>query len=121
MDTSSLYNTGDSIEAAIIGFDKEARRVNLSVKKLKIDPFDEKMKNFSIDKKLSATVVKILSTGVLLDLGDEISGFIRKEKIPPTVSYKAGDLVNVTVSKIDSKRRRVVVVPVLLEKPIGYR
>ena len=121
LDTSSLYNTGDSIEAAIIGFDKEARRVNLSVKKLKIDPFDEKMKNFSIDKKLSATVVKILSTGVLLDLGDEISGFIRKEKIPPTVSYKAGDLVNVTVSKIDSKRRRIVVVPVLLEKPIGYR
>jgi len=121
LDTSSLYNTGDSIEAAIIGFDKEARRVNLSVKKLNIDPFDEKIKNFSVDKKLSATVVKILSTGVSLDLGDEISGFIRKEKIPPTVSYKAGDLVNVTVSKIDSKRRRIVVVPVLLEKPIGYR
>ena len=120
-DTSSLYNSGDSLEAAITGFDKEARRVNLSVKKLKIDPFDEKIKNFSVDKKLSATVIKILSTGILLDLGDEIGGFIRKEKIPPTVSYKAGDLVNVTVSEIDLKRRRVVVVPVLLEKPIGYR
>lgn len=120
-DTSSLYNTGDSIEAAITGFDKEARRVNLSVKKLKIDPFDEKIKNFSADKKLSATVVKILSTGVSLDLGDETHGFIRKEKIPPTVSYKAGDLVDVTVSEIDLKRRRVVVVPILLEKPIGYR
>ena len=120
-DTSSLYNTGDNIEAAITGFDKEARRVNLSVKKLKIDPFDEKIKNFSADKKLSATVVKILSTGVSLDLGDETHGFIRKEKIPPTVSYKAGDLVDVTVSEIDLKRRRVVVVPILLEKPIGYR
>ena len=120
-DTSSLYNTGDSIEAAITGFDKEARRVNLSIKKLKIDPFDEKIKNFSIDKKLSATVVKIVSTGVSLDLGDEIGGFIRKEKIPPTVSYKTGDLVNVTVSEIDLKRRRVVVVPILLEKPLTYR
>jgi len=120
-DTSSLYNAGDSIEAAITGFDKEARRVNLSVKKLKTDPFDERIKNFSVDKKLSAKVVKILSTGVLLELGDEIGGFIRKEKIPPTVSYKAGDLVDVTVSEIDLKRRRVVVVPVLLEKPIGYR
>ena len=120
-DTSSLYNTGDSIDVAITGFDKEARRVNLSVKKLKIDPFDEKIKNFSADKKLSATVVKILSTGVSLDLGDETHGFIRKEKIPPTVSYKAGDLVDVTVSEIDLKRRRVVVVPILLEKPIGYR
>lgn len=120
-DTSSLYNTGDIMEAAITGFDKEARRVNLSVKKLKIDPFDEKIKNFSVDKKLSATVVKILSTGVSLNLGDEIHGFIRKEKIPPTIAYKVGDLVNVTVSEIDLKRRRVVVVPVLLEKPIGYR
>jgi len=121
LDTSSLYNTGDSIEAAVTGFDKEARRVNLSVKKLKIDPFDEKIKNFSVDKKLSATVVKILSTGVLLDLGDEVEGFIRKEKIPPTVSYKAGDIINVVVSQIDEKRRRVMAVPVLKEKPIGYR
>ncbi len=120
-DTSSLYNTGDSVEAVITGFDKEARRVNLSVKKLKIDPFDEKIKSFAIDKKLSAKVTKILSTGVLLDLGDEIEGFIRKEKIPPSVSYKMGDLVDATVSKIDPKRRRVEVVPVLLEKPIGYR
>ncbi len=120
-DTSSLYNIGDSIEAAITGFDKEARRVNVSIKKLKIDPFDEKIKNFSVDKKLSATVTKILSMGVSLDLGDEIGGFIRKEKIPPTVSYKAGDVVNVTVSEIDLKRKRVMVVPVLLEKPIGYR
>lgn len=120
-DTSSLYNMGDSIEAAITGFDKEARRVNLSVKKLKTDPFNEKIKNFPIDRKLTTTVTKVLSTGILLDLGDEIEGFIRKEKIPPTVSYKAGDLVNVTVSKIDSKRRRIVVVPVLKEKPLTYR
>jgi len=121
LDTSSLYNTGDSIEAAVTGFDKEARRVNLSVKKLKTDPFDEKIKNFPLDKKLNATVLKILSTGILLDLGDEIEGFMRKEKIPPNVSYKAGDLVNVMVSEIDSKRRRIAAVPVLLEKPIGYR
>ena len=121
LDTSSLYNTADTMEAAITGFDKEARRVNLSVKKLKTDPFDEKIKNFTVDKKLNGTVLKILSTGVLLDLGDDVEGFIRKEKIPPTVSYKVGDLVNVVVSQIDEKRRRVMVVPVLLEKPIGYR
>ena len=95
--------------------------LNMYLQKLKTDPFDEKIKNFPLDKKLNATVLKILSTGILLDLGDEIEGFMRKEKIPPNVSYKAGDLVNVMVSEIDSKRRRIAAVPVLLEKPIGYR
>jgi len=121
LDTASLYKLGDSLEASITGFDKEARRVNLSVKKLKIDPFGEKIKDFPLDKKLTAKVSKVLSTGVLLDLPENIEGFIRKEKIPPNVSYKTEDLVDVTVSEIDLRRRRVVVVPVLLEKPLTYR
>ena len=121
LDISSLYKLGDQVEGSITGFDKEARRVNLSAKKLKTDPFAEKIKDFPIDKKLTAKVSKVLSTGVLFDLSEKIEGFIRKEKIPPTVSYKAGDLVNVTVTEVDEKRRRVMVVPVLKEKPLTYR
>ncbi len=120
-DLSVLFSAGDKIEGVVIGFDKEARRVNVSIKRLTADPFDQISKEFSIDKKVTGTVEKVLSTGVVVTLGENIEGFIKKDKIPPTVTFKAGDSVTVTVSEIDKKKHRIVLTPVLQAKPIGYR
>ena len=79
------------------------------------------MDTFTIDKKIKATITKIISSGVLLDLGDGITGLIKKEKVPVKTAYKEGMVLNVTVSNIDKKRHRIELSPVLLDKPIGYR
>ena len=81
----------------------------------------QKFDEFTPDKKLKAKVTKIISTGVLLDLGEGITGLIKKEKIPVKTTYKEGQEIDVTVSAVDKKRHRVEVAPVLTEKPIGYR
>ena len=118
---ADLFKIGDKITGIVMGFDKESRRVNLSIKRLKEDPFEKKLDEFVIDKKLKAKVTKIISTGVLLDLGDSIIGLIKKEKIPVKTTYKEGETLDVTVSAVDKKRHRVEVAPVLKAKPIGYR
>ena len=115
------FKVGDKITALITGFDKEAKRVNLSLKRLTKDPFEEKLKNYVQDKRVEGTVSKVIATGVLVELEEGVEGFIRKEKIPPTVSYSAGSSVTATVSEVDGKKHRVILVPVLKEKPIGYR
>jgi small subunit ribosomal protein S1 len=118
---SEGYKPGDKITAVILGFDKESKRVNLSIKRLVDDPFSEKLKTYTPDRKVKGTISKVLSSGVMVDLEEGIEGFIRKEKIPPTVTFKAGSSIEATVSEVDSKKHRVVLVPVLKEKPIGYR
>jgi len=118
---ADLYKLGDKISGVVIGFDKGSRRVNLSVKRLSADPFEKKLDEFTVDKKLKVKIVKIISSGVLLDLGDNITGFIKKEKIPVATIYKEGQEVEVTVSSVDKKRHRVEVSPILLRKSIGYR
>ena len=118
---SDLFKIGDKITGVVLGFDKESRRVNLSIKRLSADPFEKKLDEFTVDKKLKATVTKVISTGVLLDLGDNINGLIKKEKIPVNTTYEEGQEIDVTVSSIDKKRHRVEVAPVLKAKPIGYR
>ena len=118
---ADLFKIGDKVTGVVIGFDKESRRVNLSVKRLSADPFEKKLDEFTVDKKLKVKIVKIISSGVLLDLGDNITGFIKKEKIPVATVYKEGQEVEVTVSSVDKKRHRVEVTPVLLRKSIGYR
>jgi small subunit ribosomal protein S1 len=116
-----LFKIGEKISGVVIGFDKESRRINLSLKRLQSDPFEKKMSEFTVDKKIKAKVVKIISSGVLLDLGENVTGLIKKEKVPVATLYKEGQEVEVTVSSVDPKRHRVEVVPVLLRKSIGYR
>ena len=118
---SEVFKIGDKITGVVLSFDKESRRVNLSIKRLKEDPLETKLQEFTVDKKLKAKVTKIVSSGVLLDIGEGITGFIKKEKIPVQTTYKEGEALDVTVSFVDKKRHRVEVTPVLKAKPIGYR
>jgi small subunit ribosomal protein S1 len=115
------FQPGEKIEAMIIGFDKKSARVNLSLRRLTEDPFEKEISKYEQDKKVSASVSEINANGVLFDLGSGIEGIIKKEKVPPNVTYKEGQTVTLTVSSVDKKRRRVILTPVLMEKPIGYR
>jgi len=112
---------GDSVEAQVIGFDKDSKRINLSLKRLTTDPFEEKLKQYVVDQKTEGTVAKILSNGVIVDLEEGIEGFIRKEKIPVGTTYKEGESITATVSEVDKARHRVILIPVTLRKTIGYR
>lgn len=118
---NDLFKIGDKITGVVLGFDKESRRVNLSIKRLKEDPFAKKLDEFTVDKKIKAKVTKIIASGILLELSDNVTGFIKKEKIPVKTTYKEGQEIDVTVSAVDKKRHRVEVAPVLTAKPIGYR
>lgn len=120
-DISEKFRVGQEITAVIIGFDKESRRVNLSIRKLTENPLEKRLEEFPLDKKITAKVLKITPSGVLFDLGEGLVGIIKKDKIPANVSYKEGIEVQLLASSVDKKRHRVVLSPVLLEKPIGYR
>lgn len=119
-DLSSLFKTGESIECMVIGIDTKMKRVELSQKKLTTDPFEQKAATFTLEQKVSGVVESIGPQGIVVDL-DGTAGFIRREKIPPTVTYEEGEPISATVTEIDRRRRRIVLTPVLKEKPIGYR
>ena len=121
LDINSQFTAGDTLDAEVTGFDQEARRVNLSIKKLKTDPFDEKIKEFPVDKKVTGKVLEVRPHGAVVDLGSGLQGSIKKDKIPPTMSLKIGDSIEMTVSNVDAKRRRIELTPVLKEKPLTYR
>ena len=119
-DLTSLYKSGDILEAQVTGVDKEARRINLSLKRTGADPFEKLVGNYPVDKKVAGIVTSVIAAGVLIDL-DGVVGIIKKEKVPPTVTYKTGDSINATVEGVDRRTRRILLTPVLKEKPIGYR
>jgi small subunit ribosomal protein S1 len=137
-DLAELFKAGDPLETIITKFDKDGFKIGLSLKRLTADPFEELMAAFPVDKKVVGTVTKIEDAGVTLIFeghstlrnepsgsdskrSEYIEGFIKKEKIPVGTTYHEGQTVNATVSEHDKRRHRIILVPVLLEKPIGYR
>ncbi len=125
-DLIGMFAVGQELELSVVRIDGETKRVDLSLKRLTEDPFTVISKRYPVDKKVKATVIKVLNTGVTVtvadvETGENIEGFIRKEKIPPTGSYEAGQEIEATVAEIDSRRHKILLIPVLKEKPIGYR
>lgn len=117
----NFYKSGEKIKAQVIGIDKDAKRINLSVKRMTKDPFEESAKQFSPDKKITGKITQMGSIGIILDLGEGIEGLIKKDKVPPSSTYSVGDEIEAQVLEVDTKRHRVILTPVLKEKPIGYR
>lgn len=115
------YKVGEKIQTIVSGFDRDSKRINLSVKRLSLDPIQEKLKNFKTDSKITGTVVQVNDMGIIVKIDDEVEGFVKKDKIPPKVKFEVGSTITATVSDVDTRRRRVILVPVLLDKPIGYR
>jgi small subunit ribosomal protein S1 len=127
-DITGMFQTGQQMESIITRFDSEARRINLSIKRLTKDPFEALIEQFPVDKKVTGIVTKIDNSGVNIlltatvgEIEEEVEGYIKKEKVPPGTTYSVDQKVNLMVSEHDKKRHRIILVPVLLEKPLGYR
>lgn len=117
----NYFKVGEKIKAQVLGIDKDAKRVNLSIKRMTKDPFEEASRQFTPEKKVKGRITQISSLGMMIDLGEGIEGLIKKDKIPPTSKYSTGDELEAVVSEVDAKRHRVILTPVLKEKPMGYR
>lgn len=117
----AVGDKGDKVEGVVLGFDKKSSRVNLSIKRLTENPFKEKLKKYTADKKVKGTVSRVLSSGVEIELEDDVVGFIKKEKIPVETSFEKGQEISATVVSVDEKNHRILLVPYLTKKTIGYR
>ena len=121
-DLNELFAPGDEIEAALLRFDSETRRISLSIKRLMADPFETLIEKYPVDTKVKGTVVRIEDGDVIFSFGEAtVEGVLKKDKIPPTTTYAEGQEVNLTISDYDKRKHRILVSPVLLEKPMGYR
>jgi ribosomal protein S1 len=121
-DLNEFFTPGDEIEAVLIRFDSETRRISLSIKRLSADPFEMLIEKYPVDTKVKGTVTAIVDGDVTFSFGTEgAEGVLKKDKIPPTTKYAEGQEVTLTISDHDKRKHRILVSPVLLEKPMGYR
>ena len=107
------FKKGQEVQAVILSIDVDKERISLGVKQLEGDPF---MNFVSINDKgsiVKGTVKSVEAKGVVVDLGDDIEGYLRaseisSERVEDAGShFKEGDAVEAIVVSVDRKTRSI--------------
>ena len=109
-----FVSEGDSIDYIITDILKKERKVLLSVKDLSDSPWPEIETKFNSGDKLKGSFEKMLDSGVIIKLNDDIEGFIPMSKISKDQkkdvisSLEAGDNIDLVVVEVKAEEKNVV-------------
>lgn len=120
-DPNTLFRVGQEVEVQVIGVEKEAGKLNLSIKRMDNDPWKEIEKDYAEGTKHKGKVVRIAPYGVFVNFMPGVDGLIHVSNKPAGKEFEAGEEVEVFVEKLDIKSRRMSLGVVLTEVPVGYR
>ncbi|MBM3893247.1 30S ribosomal protein S1 [Candidatus Dependentiae bacterium] len=108
------YNVGDEIEAFVVALDKENRRMSLSVKQLKEDPWKAVAERFKIGDKIKGKITNITDFGIFVQLIEGVDGLVHISDISwtehvshPGDRYKKADLVDAIILSLDPENRKI--------------
>lgn len=109
-----ILNIGDVVEAKILGYDLDKKRVSLGLKQLTENPWDTIEERYQVGTVLKRKVVKITNSGAFVNLEDGIDGFLHIDDLSWTKKIKnmnqfcnEGDEIEVCVSSVQPENRRI--------------
>jgi len=109
------YKKGDEIDVVILNVDEKNERVGLGIKQLSGDPWEDAQQKYKQGKSSATGKVKeVKDRGVVIDLGDNIEGYIRanelgqdKEDVDAIKKISVGDEITAQVVGFDRRNRQI--------------
>jgi len=107
------FTKGTSVKAKILDIDIEKERISLGIKQLTEDLTSTELGNLSKGSIVTCTVSVISDKGLDVSVGDNISGFIKRNDLArersdqKTERFGVGDKIDAMVTNIDKKLRKV--------------
>jgi len=109
-----FVKVGDEIDAMIITFDREDRKMSLGIKQLTPDPWTDITSKYPIGSKQTGTVRNFTNFGVFVELEEGIDGLIYISDLSWTKKIKhpsefcaVGDKIEVITLELDVENRKL--------------
>ena len=109
-----FFNVGDEIEAKILTFDREERKMSLGVKQLTPDPWTDITKKYPVESKHKGIVRNFTNFGVFIELEEGVDGLIYISDLSWTKKIKhprefcnTGEKIEVIVLELDVENRKL--------------
>jgi len=111
---SEVVQKGQELEVMVLDVDAENKRISLGVKQLREDPWPSISERFAPGVEPEGTVVRMQDKGLVVDLGDDIEGFVPvshslvddHERLEE--HYASGDTIPLRILESDAANRRIV-------------
>lgn len=109
---NDLVKVGDKVNVYVLNYDKENNKVLLTMKDSNYSPFLEYKNDFIERNIYDVTVLKIVSSGIIVSLNDELTGFIHVSEISDDMvnlnkSFKVGDKIKAKILSINGEDEKI--------------
>jgi small subunit ribosomal protein S1 len=108
------FVVGATVEAVVVALDKDNRRMSLSVKQLKDDPWKTVAEKFKVGDKINGKITNITDFGLFVQLIEGVDGLVHISDISwtdhvshPGDRYKKGDSVEAIILSLDPDNRKI--------------
>jgi small subunit ribosomal protein S1 len=111
---SEVLKKGETVEVVVLSVDKDARRVSLGLKQVSEDPWPIIAEKYTQDTVCTGKIVRVLEKGVVVDLGDDLEGFVPISQLgvenlkKPADAFSEGDEIPLKATRVDIPNHRIV-------------
>ena len=113
---SEVVKKGDSVDVVVLNIDAENKRISLGLKQAEEDPWLRIGESYPVGTNMRAKVVRLMDKGVVVDLGNDLEGFVPMSQLGteqvvenPADVVKEGQPLEVQVLEVDPIHHRIVV------------
>ena len=124
---SEIVHKGEDVEVLVLGVDPENKRISLGLKQTQDDPWPTIAVRMSPGVEQDAKVVRLLDDGVVVDMGDEIEGFVPRSQVPIAAGKDLstvvgeGQTMGVRILECDAANHRIVLTVTQMPEPPAKR
>lgn len=118
---AAYVKVGQEIEVLVIEKNEKDLKLNLSLKRLTPDPWQDFEKKYPKDKEIEGVVIRKEKYGYFVRLEPGIEGLIHSSKVKDKNEVEVGKKVKVYVERVNLKNRRLSLILPQKEIPITYR
>ncbi len=109
-----VVKLGDMVKVEVLDMDLERERINLSMKKLVSDPWENVLAHYSIGQRVSGTVTNLTPFGAFVEIQPGLEGLIHVSEMSwtkrirhPKEALSEGEQVEAMILKIDMQQQRI--------------
>jgi small subunit ribosomal protein S1 len=120
---SEVVKKGDAVDVVILNIDAENKRISLGLKQAQDDPWLHIGETYPIGMELRGAVLRLMDKGVVVDVGNDIEGFVPMSQLGvpnienPGDAVKEGQPVDLRVIEVDPIHHRIVLAVVGYPEP----
>ena len=113
IEPKDVVSIGQIIEVQIISIDKERKRIALSLKDCKEDPWEHVAERYHIGQKLSRKIINLLDYGAFLELEPGVEALLHRSELGLSKADKlkkylsVGDVLEVEIATLDVENRKI--------------